>query len=82
MNTRIFIRNNITAVSIILFIIIFCIVQAIKPNFIYNDDGSLKQFGLGVRQKTVVPIWLVTMILAIFSYLFVLYYLAMPKFLA
>ena len=80
MNTRIFIRNNITAVSIILFIIIFCIVQVIKPNFIYNDDGSLKQFGLGVRQKTVVPIWLVTMILAIFSYLFVLYYLAMPKF--
>ena len=82
MNTRIFIRNNITAVSIILFIIIFCTVQAIKPNFIYNDDGSLKQFGLGVRQKTVIPIWLVTMILAIFSYLFVLYYLAMPKFLA
>ena len=82
MNTRIFIRNNITAVSIILFIIIFCIVQVIKPNFIYNDDGSLKQFGLGVRQKTVIPIWLVTMILAIFSYLFVLYYLAIPKFLA
>ena len=80
MNTRIFIRKNITAVSIILFIIIFCIVQVIKPNFIYNEDGSLKQFGLGVRQKTVIPIWLVTMILAIFSYLFVLYYLAMPKF--
>ncbi len=82
MNTRIFIRKNITAVSIILFIIIFCIVQVIKPNFIYNEDGSLKQFGLGVRQKTVIPIWLVTMILAIFSYLFVLYYLAMPKILA
>ena len=80
MNTRIFIRKNITAVSIILFIIIFCIVQVIKPNFIYNEDGSLKQFGLGVRQKTVIPIWLVTMILAIFSYLFVLYYLAIPKF--
>ena len=82
MNTRIFIRNNITAVSIILFIIIFSLVQIIKPNFIYNEDGSLKQFGLGVRQKTIIPIWLVTMILAIFSYLFVLYYLAMPKFLA
>ena len=82
MNTRIFIRNNITAVSIILFIIIYALVQIVKPNFIYNEDGSLKQFGLGVRQKTIIPIWLVTMILAIFSYLFVLYYLAMPKFLA
>ena len=80
MNPRTFIRNHITAVSIIIYIAVFCLVQAIKPSFLYNDDGSLKQFGLGVRQKTVIPIWLITMILAIFSYLFVLYYLAMPKF--
>lgn len=80
MNSRTFIRNHITAVSIIIYIAVFCLVQAIKPSFLYNDDGSLKQFGLGVRQKTVIPIWLITMILAIFSYLFVLYYLAMPKF--
>ena len=79
MNSRRFIRNHITAVSIIIYIAIFGIVQVIKPSFIYNDDGSLKPFGLGVRQKTVIPIWLITLILAIFSYLFVLYYLAMPK---
>ena len=59
---------------------VFFLIQVIKPAFLYNDDGSLKQFGLGVRQKTVIPIWLITLILAIFSYLFVLYYLAMPKF--
>ena len=80
MNSRIFIRNHITAVSIIIYIAVFFLVQVIKPAFLYNDDGSLKQFGLGVRQKTVIPIWLITLILAIFSYLFVLYYLAMPKF--
>ena len=80
MNSRTFIRNHITAVSIIIYIAVFCLVQVIKPGFLYNDYGSLKQFGLGVRQKTVIPIWLITMILAIFSYLFVLYYLAMPKF--
>ena len=79
MNPRTFIRNHITAVSIIIYIAVFCLVQAIKPSFLYNDDGSLKQFGLGVRQKTVIPIWLTTIILAFLSYLFVLYYLAMPK---
>ena len=80
MNSRTFIRNHITAVSIIIYIAVFFLIQVIKPAFLYNDDGSLKQFGLGVRQKTVIPIWLITLILAIFSYLFVLYYLAMPKF--
>lgn len=80
MKGRQFIRNHITAVSIIIFIIIFWIVQTLKPSFLYNENGSLKQFGLGRRQKTIIPVWLVTMILAIFSYLLVLYYLAMPKF--
>ncbi len=79
MKPRTFIRSHITAVSIIIYIAVFCVVQFIKPSFLYNEDGSLKKFGLGVRQKTVIPIWLITMILAIFCYLFVLYYLAMPK---
>ena len=80
MKPRTFIRSHITAVSIIIYIAVFCVVQFIKPSFLYNEDGGLKKFGLGVRQKTVIPIWLITMILAIFCYLFVLYYLAMPKF--
>ena len=80
MKGRHFIRNHISAVSILIFIVAFAIVQLTRPAILYNADGSLKQFGLGMSSKTVIPIWLVTMILAIFSYLFVLYYLAMPKF--
>ena len=45
----------------------------------YNSDGSLRQFGIGTKKKTVLPIWLLSLILAIFSYLFVLYYLSFPK---
>ena len=77
---RLFIRNNITSVSILIFIFFFVIIQKIEPSFLYNADGSIKQFGLGRKKHTVVPIWLVTLILSIFSYLFVLYYLAVPKF--
>jgi fumarate reductase subunit C len=76
---RAYIRRNITSVAIIIFVIMFCLIQMYAPHFLYNQDGSLREFGLGYRKKTVVPIWLVALILAIFSYLFVLYYLAIPK---
>ena len=78
--SRLFIRNNITSVSIIMFIFLFICVQKLEQSCLYNLDGSLKQFGLGSKKHTVVPVWLVSLILAIFSYLFVLYYLAIPKF--
>ena len=77
---RLFIRNNITSVSILIFIFLFAVIQKLEPSFLYNTDGSIKQFGLGRQKHTVVPIWLVTLVLSIFSYLFVLYYLAVPKF--
>lgn len=77
---RLFVRRNITSISIFIFLILFIAVQMTKPAFIYNKDGSLKLFGLGRKHKTVIPVWIVSLILAIFSYLFVLYYLATPKF--
>jgi hypothetical protein len=79
MNTRSYIRQNITSVSILVFTIIFIVIQFAEPNFLYNK-GKLRQFGIGTKQKTILPIWLLSMILAIFSYLFVLYYLTYPKF--
>lgn len=77
---RLFIRQNITSVSIVLFVILFIVIQVVKPSIIYNNDGSLRQFGLASRKKTVLPIWLITIFLAILCYLFILYYLTLPKF--
>jgi hypothetical protein len=78
--SRQYIRRNITSVSILLFIVLFCIIQLVEPAFLYEKDGSLRQFGIGTEKKTVIPIWFLTFILAILCYLFVLYYLAIPKF--
>ena len=75
---RSFIRRNITSVSIIIFVIVFCILQTYSPHLLYNEDGTIRQFGMGHKKKTVIPIWLAALILAILSYLFVLYYLAIP----
>lgn len=67
------IRKNVPGAAILLFIILFVIVQAFKPSFLYNQDGSLREFGVGYKSKTVVPIWLITIVLAILCYLAVLY---------
>jgi hypothetical protein len=79
MFNRNFIRQHINSLSIVIFLVLFIVIISFKPHFIYNKDGSLRQFGLGYKRKTVIPMWLVTIILAIISYLCVLYYLATPK---
>ncbi len=67
-----FINPGSTTYSIILFIVLMLLIQYFKPAFLYNQDGSYKVFGLGYRNRTVVPIWLIVFILAILSYLLIL----------
>jgi hypothetical protein len=76
---RNYIRDNVTLISIILFVIIFGGIQAIKPACFYNRDGSIREFGIGYKNKTILPIWLLSLVLGIFCYLLVMYYVAYPK---
>ena len=66
MNLRRFIRNNLTSVAILVFFSIFAVVHLLKPSFLYNNDGTLRDFGLGYEKKTILPAWLITFVLAIF----------------
>jgi hypothetical protein len=68
-----FIKRHITSFSILVFLAAFAAIHSFKPRFMYNDDGSLRQFGIGFQRKTVVPAWLVAIVIAILSYLLVLY---------
>jgi hypothetical protein len=78
MNTFItLIRNNLAGTAIVLYVIVFMLVQYMNPSFLYNEDGSLREFGVGYSSKTVLPIWLVAIILGILSYLAV-YYVSRP----
>jgi hypothetical protein len=77
---RIFIRENVTLVAILLFIIFFSIIQMAKPMFLYNTNGSIREFGIGYKNKTILPIWLLSIVLGIVCYLIVMYYIAHPKF--
>ena len=76
---RNFIRDNVTLVSIILFVTIFSMIQLSKPTFLYNTDGSIREFGVGYKNKTILPIWLFSIILGILCYVAVLYYITYPR---
>jgi hypothetical protein len=76
---RHYIRENAILFSIVLFLIMFGSIQMIKPAFLYNKDGSIREFGVGYKNKTILPIWLLSLLLGIISYLSVMYYVMYPK---
>jgi hypothetical protein len=76
---RNYIRENITLFAVILFVIIFVSIQLFKPACFYNRDGSIREFGIGYKNKTILPIWLLSIVLGILCYLAIMYYVAYPK---
>ena len=68
-----YIKENITLVSVFVFI------QMMKPVCFYNKDGSIREFGVGYKNKTIFPIWLLSLILGILCYLAVMYYVSYIK---
>lgn len=64
-----FIRNNLVLIAIAIFMVSYIMLHMFKPGFIYNTDGSLRQFGVGRKLSTVLPSWLLAILMAIFSYL-------------
>ena len=58
--------------SIILFFFVFLFFIFLKPNFLYNKKGVFRNFGLGKKNSTIIPIWLFIIILSILSYVSIL----------
>jgi hypothetical protein len=74
-NIKGFVRYHKLNVSIFIFLVLFSIIHFIKPGFLYNNEGGFRPFGVGYKNKTVIPIWIISIVVAILSYLAVLYYL-------
>ena len=74
MFSKSYIKRNIVMFSLFVFILSYFILNTIKPKFLYNDNMTLRQFGVGYRKKTVLPLWLISTVLAILSYFSILYY--------
>jgi hypothetical protein len=76
---RSYIRRHLTSISILIFIVSYFLLMSIKPAIIFNEDGSLRQFGIGFRKRTIIPAWLISILLSIISYFGVLYYISYPN---
>ena len=73
------VRENAPLAAIIIFLFIFGLIQMIKPLCFYNKDGSIRHFGIGYKNKTILPIWLLSIVLGILCYLAVLVYISSAK---
>jgi hypothetical protein len=75
MLSSVWVRRHKLSAAITLFLIWMILVHVTKPAFIYNDKGGFRSFGLGYRNYTVFPIWLVSIVLAIVAYFSVTWYI-------
>jgi hypothetical protein len=66
-------REALSIIAVFIFLILFGIINAFRPSIIYNKDLSFRRFGIGYKNKTVIPIWLMTVVLAILVYVLVTY---------
>lgn len=78
MNSK-FAQKHILLASVVMFLSMYMVIVLLKPSFLYNHDGSLREFGVGFKRKTVVPVWLLSIILGIMSYYAMLYYSSWPR---
>jgi quinol-cytochrome oxidoreductase complex cytochrome b subunit len=61
---------------VILYLILYGLLTFFKPNFLFdNENDLLRPFGVGYNNTTIMPLWLCSILLAIFSYFIILYLL-------
>jgi len=77
-----FVIKNINLVSIVVFLIFFALIMFIKPSIIFDTNGRPREFGIGYKNKTILPLWLMVIILAILVYFCILCYVNYNKYVA
>jgi hypothetical protein len=76
---RSFILKNINLTAVIIFLFLYIILVTVKPGLMFTKEGLIRDFGIGYKNKTVTPVWLITIIIAILSYLLVHIFILYPK---
>ena len=60
-------------IAVLLFLFIYYTVVTSKPSVLFYEDGTIREFGVGYKNKTIFPIWLISIVLGIWCYLMILY---------
>jgi len=68
------INYDVLFIVIIIYICIYSAIVYFKPSFVYDEkNDSFRQFGVGYKNTTILPLWLISILIAIISYFSVLY---------
>jgi len=59
--------------TLLIYCIAFIVIILIKPHFLFLHNGAIRKFGIGYQKKTILPLWLLSIILGIFSFMLTLY---------
>ena len=70
------IRKHVVSISILIYISIYMLIMYLKPSFLFQKNGSLREFGIGYRNKTIIPVWFIAIFIATLSYFSVMYYVS------
>ena len=71
-----FLARYITSAALVIFFISYGYLIYSRPAFLFQKNGTvLRPFGIGYKNKTIFPLWLIACVLGIISYLIVLYYI-------
>ena len=65
--------------AIFLFVGFYFLIIHGFPGLLFEEDGSIRQFGIGFKKKTIFPIWMFAIILGILCYMAVQAYKIQPK---
>tara|TARA_B100001094_G_scaffold312283_2_gene348805 strand:+ start:38 stop:265 length:228 start_codon:yes stop_codon:yes gene_type:complete len=57
--------------AIVIFILACLVFYKTKPKIFFKRNGEFKDFGVGGGDKTTTPFWLVTLVIGLFSYLYI-----------
>jgi hypothetical protein len=60
-------------ISILLFMIVMYSLYSLRPSFMFYPNGALRDFGIGRKQKTILPLWLIAILTAILSFVASMY---------
>jgi hypothetical protein len=69
-------RRNVLTISVLLYVCLYMLIMFLRPNFLFKKNGSLQEFGIGYRNKTIIPIWFLAIFIATLSYFSVMYYVS------
>lgn len=70
------IQRNVVSIAILLYICLYMLIMFLKPSFLFQNNGSLREFGIGYRNKTIIPVWFLAIFIATLSYFSVMYYVS------